>query len=63
VAVAAARDYFAQGGMFVVAGLSGLTDMDAITLSTAQLVRSGGVTVDAGWRLILVGGLASTAKS
>lgn len=59
VGVAEAKDHFGQSGMLVVAGLSGLTDMDAITLSTAQFVRTGDVTPDAGWRLILVGGLGN----
>ncbi|MEN8376640.1 MAG: MgtC/SapB family protein [Gemmatimonadota bacterium] len=57
--VAVAKEHFGLGGMYVVAALSGLTDMDAITLSTAQLVRSGDVGVDVGWRLILIGGLAN----
>ena len=41
VAVAAARDHFGQGGLYAVAALSGLTDMDAIMLSTTQLIHSG----------------------
>lgn len=58
-AVAAAREEFGSRGMYVVAGLSGLTDMDAITLSTAQLVGSGEIAAATGWRLILVGGIAN----
>jgi len=42
-----------------VASLSGLTDVDAITLSSAELVRSGDLTAQLGWRLILVGTLAN----
>ena len=57
--VAAAKANFGQAGMFVVAAFSGLTDMDAITLSTAQLVRSGALSADTGWRLVLVGALAN----
>ncbi|MBE0594785.1 MAG: MgtC/SapB family protein [Gemmatimonadales bacterium] len=57
--VAAAKANFGQTGMYAVAGLSGLTDMDAITLSTAQLVRSGDVGADTGWRLVMVGALAN----
>jgi uncharacterized membrane protein (DUF4010 family) len=57
--VAAAKANFGEAGMYVVAGLSGLTDMDAITLSTSQLVRSGDLGVATGWRLILVGALAN----
>lgn len=59
LAVAAAKEHFGRSGLFVVAALSGLTDMDAITLSTAQLIRSGQLTSDVGWRMILVGGMAN----
>ncbi len=34
--------------------MSGLTDVDAITLSTAQLVDDGRLPAETGWRLILV---------
>ncbi len=54
VAVAAAKDRFGSRGLYVVAGLSGLTDVDAITLSTAQLVNAGTLDADQGWRIILV---------
>jgi uncharacterized membrane protein (DUF4010 family) len=54
-AIAASRQYFGSAGMFVVAALSGLTDVDAITLSTVHLVESGGLASDLGWRLILTG--------
>ena len=33
--------------------------MDAITLSTAQLVDDGAVPEGTGWRMILVGGLSN----
>jgi uncharacterized membrane protein (DUF4010 family) len=39
-AVAAAKDYFGTGGLYVVAMLSGLTDLDAITLSTGRLAAA-----------------------
>jgi uncharacterized membrane protein (DUF4010 family) len=39
--------------------LSGLTDMDAITLSTAQLVNADRLDGTTGWRLILVGAMAN----
>jgi uncharacterized membrane protein (DUF4010 family) len=53
VAVAAAKDRFGSRGLYVVAGISGLTDVDAITLSTAQLVNKGTVEASQGWRIIL----------
>jgi uncharacterized membrane protein (DUF4010 family) len=58
-AVAAAKERLGQGGLYVVAGLSGLTDMDAISLSTAQLVNSGRLGPDSGWRVILVAALSN----
>lgn len=59
LAVAAARDFLGEGGLYGVAGLSGLTDMNAITLSTAQLARRGEVEAGLAWKVILVGALAN----
>jgi len=59
VAVAAAREHFGPSGLYVAAALSGLTDMDAITLSTSRLVSSGHLELTTGWRMILTGGLAN----
>ena len=58
-AVAAARQHFGNRGLYVVAALSGLTDMDAITLSTAQMINAGRLEVDTGWRMIVLGGLSN----
>src|SRR4029077_2360622 len=58
-AVAAAKECLGQGGLYVVAGLSGLTDMDAISLSTTQLVNSGTLGPASGWRIILVAALSN----
>jgi uncharacterized membrane protein (DUF4010 family) len=52
-AVAAAKIHFERTGLFVVAGLSGLTDMDAITLSTSRMVSAGRLTADTGWKVIV----------
>jgi uncharacterized membrane protein (DUF4010 family) len=57
--VAAVKDSFGQTALYAVAGISGLTDMDAITLSTAQLMNSGSIETPTGWRLILVGAIAN----
>jgi uncharacterized membrane protein (DUF4010 family) len=59
MAVAAARDHFGDRGLYAVAALSGLTDMDAITLSVTQLVNAQQVTEATGWRLILVAALSN----
>lgn len=37
-----AREHIPAGGAYVIAGLAGLTDVDAITLSIAQLARDTG---------------------
>lgn len=58
-AVAAVKDHFGSSGLYVVALLSGLTDVDAITLSTANLVKSGRIAADTGWRLILLASLSN----
>jgi uncharacterized membrane protein (DUF4010 family) len=52
LAAAAAKERFGQSGLYVVAALSGLTDMDAITLSSAQLVNSDRLLPEVGWKLI-----------
>jgi uncharacterized membrane protein (DUF4010 family) len=57
--VAFAKERLGDAGLYTVAALSGLTDMDAITLSTARLVSDGHVGVSTGWRLILLGGVAN----
>ena len=47
-AVAAAKEEFGTRGLYTVAVLSGLTDMDAITLSTAQLAHQGRLDASTG---------------
>lgn len=59
LAVAAADARFGDAGLYVVAVLSGLTDVDAITLSTTQLMDSGRVPIDTGWRMVIVGALSN----
>ena len=57
--VAAAQDLLGDPGLFAAAAVSGLTDMDAITLSTSQLVSRQLVDADTGWRLILVASMSN----
>ncbi len=59
--VAATKTEFGEQGLYLVAVLSGLTDMDAITLSTSQLVTQGRLEADTAWRMILVASLANLA--
>jgi uncharacterized membrane protein (DUF4010 family) len=51
---AAANDKFGKEGLYVVSFLSGLTDMDAITLSTAKMTEQNRIDASLGWRLILI---------
>lgn len=59
VSVAAAKEFFGDQGLYVVAALSGLTDMDAITLSTARLIEADRVGIDTGWRMMMLGALSN----
>ena len=59
--VAVARDHFGQAGLYTVAVLSGLSDMDAITLSTSQLVAAGQLDAGSGWHAILAASLSNIA--
>ena len=59
LAVAAAKDQFGSAGLYTVAAISGLTDMDAITLSSARLVEGGRTDPSTGWRAILVAALSN----
>jgi uncharacterized membrane protein (DUF4010 family) len=61
LAVAATQHYWGDSALYVVAGVSGLTDLDAITLSTARLVQENRLGPDLGWRLILSAALANLA--
>jgi len=58
-AVAAAREHLGDVGLYAVATLSGLTDVDAITLSVAQLSDEGRIGTDTAWRAILLATLAN----
>lgn len=57
--VAFAKDKFGNDALYGVAALSGLTDMDAITLSTAQMIKKGRLGAQTGWHLILIGALSN----
>ena len=56
---AAAKDYFGSQGLYAVSIVSGLTDMDAITLSLTQLVNSGSLPVQTAWRMILAASMSN----
>ena len=58
---AALQDVAGTAGLFVVAFVSGLTDVDAITLSSIRLFGIGKITADAAATSILVAALANLA--
>ncbi|MCE5301509.1 MAG: MgtC/SapB family protein [Planctomycetaceae bacterium] len=59
LALAIAKNAWHGEGLFAVAFLSGLTEMDAITLSTARMsIGDPQVAVD-GWRLLVVAAMAN----
>ena len=57
--VAVATQHFGSAGLFVVGAISGLTDVDAITLTTAQLAGSGNLDTRLAWETILIAILAN----
>lgn len=61
LAVEAARQHLGSSGLYAVAALSGLTDMDAITLSTSKLVGDGRVAPVIGAKAILLASLSNLA--
>ena len=59
LAVAFTKEEFGNEALYVVAIISGLTDVDAITLSLSQLMKGGGLNTTTGWRLILLASLSN----
>lgn len=58
-AVAFSKAYFGSGGLTLVAVFSGVTDMDAITLSTSRLVAAGKLLPQEGWPIIIIAGMSN----
>ncbi len=56
---AAVKEHFGEFMLYPVALLSGLTDVDAITLSTARLYDESRIGHDTAWRLIFAASLAN----
>ena len=59
--IAATKEHFGNQGIYVVALISGFTDVDAITLSTANLAGSGAMEVNTAWRAMVIASLANLA--
>lgn len=61
LAIAASKEYFGNRGIYVVALISGFTDVDAITLSSANLANAGAMPIDTAWRAMVIASLANLA--
>ena len=59
MALALAQYFWHGRGLYAVAFFSGLTEMDAITLSTARLAASDPDIIANGWRVIVVAAMAN----
>ncbi|MDQ3625442.1 MAG: MgtC/SapB family protein [Verrucomicrobiota bacterium] len=59
LAVAAAREHFGSAGLYTVGILSGLTDVDAITLSSSQMAAEKRLDPDLAWRTILIAAMSN----
>jgi uncharacterized membrane protein (DUF4010 family) len=59
--VAAANTHLGTRALYLISVISGTTDMDAITLSTARLMDKGQLGPELGWRLILIAALSNIA--
>jgi uncharacterized membrane protein (DUF4010 family) len=57
--VAVAKEHFGTQGLYAMAIISGLTDMDAITLSTLQTSKGGQLSAEIAWRMILMASMAN----
>lgn len=56
----AARSYFGSAGVYVSSFASGLADVDAITLTMAELSQDGGVAIPVAARAIVLAAVANT---
>lgn len=59
LAIAFVKDKFSAVGLYIVAIISGLTDMDAITLSLSNMMNDGKIEATSGWSLILLAALSN----
>lgn len=59
LAVAMAKDVVGDNGLYVVGAISGLTDVDALTISTAQMTQTGRLDPHVAWQVIMIGALAN----
>jgi uncharacterized membrane protein (DUF4010 family) len=56
----AAQVYLGEAGLYLAAGIAGLTDVDAITLAMADLAKSDAANIDIAARAIVIAAMANT---
>ena len=61
LAVAWVKDAAGNAGLYAVAAVAGLTDVDAITLSAARMGQLGEIDADRAWRVIVIAFLSNLA--
>lgn len=61
LATGAAEDYVGSKALYAIGFVSGFVDVDAITLSTAQLAGSKRIDTKTAWQVILIASLANLA--
>jgi uncharacterized membrane protein (DUF4010 family) len=59
IGLAWAKEQLGAGGVYTVAALSGLTEVDALTLSTARMALTDPYIMEQGWRAVLLGTLTN----
>lgn len=57
--VAFTNQQFGNKTLYLVSIISGLTDVDAITLSLSQMMKGGRLQTDLGWKLILLASISN----
>ncbi|MCK7590365.1 MgtC/SapB family protein [Subsaxibacter sp. CAU 1640] len=57
--VAFTKRQFGEEALYIVSIISGLTDVDAITLSLSQMVKAERLQTDLGWKLILLAAISN----
>ncbi len=59
LAVAFTKQQFGNNALYIVSIISGLTDVDAITLSLSQMMKAERLQTELGWKLILLASISN----
>jgi uncharacterized membrane protein (DUF4010 family) len=59
LAVAFTKQQFGNNALYIVSIISGLTDVDAITLSLSQMMKGERLQTELGWKLILLASVSN----